>query len=534
MMSDHAHWNHDGSGKSPIIWTTATFLVQMKEHRQVDGAPATVIIMTGKERHDGKAAIIAGALRAAKDGNRDELVKLLRGVKLRIDLEAPFDERWLAAEREYSTGNYRDARTLFAAIENDPQSQSAPPWQQFLSHHRRSFASLKLGDMGQAWDALGEAEQLLSGAPELAARKPTVDAMHAHLLEKVNDFDGALARFRIAHGDAIKFNDWGRAATTASDVARVLGVLGRGDDALVWLDKALDARKRQPDVLGELTIRFRRGMINAMLGRVDDALRAYGDVIAAARDDRMSDVLMDTLAQRADLFLRLRRFEEAERDRLRALDIATSRNIEEAIIFGSANLALLHLARGRLDDEGRARAEFDEALHRALGHESPPPFLLLQLTRDILSEPRLAPQYARMQTKLQEALKRLEAFAQPSLYFQTQRRGFRDDAARQLEFLLRKGQGQQVELASCAINVGSGTVKTRTGITRLNPAELKVLRMLLRCGGSGMTVAALEYKLPQRTAESIRRSLSRIRAAIDGDLLVMRDGNHRIYSLQLA
>ncbi len=490
--------------------------------------------MTGKERRDGKGAIIAAALRAAKDGNRDEVVNLLRGVKLGIDPEASFDERWLAAEREYSTGNYRDARTLFAATENDPRSRSAPPWQQFLSRHRRSFASLKLGDLRQAWEALEEAEQLLSGVPELAARKPTVDAMHAHLLEKVNDFDGALARFRIAHGDAVAFQDWGRAATTASDAARVLGVLGRGDDALVWLDKALDARRRQPDVLGELTIRFRRGMINAMLGRVDDALRAYDDVIAAASDDRTSDVLLDTLAQRGDLFLRLHRFDEAERDRLRALAIARARNIKEAIIFGFANLALLHLAWGRPDDEGRARAEFDEALYRALGPASPPPFLLLQLTRDILGEPRLAPQYASMKASLHEALKRLEALAHPSLYFQTQRRGFRDDAARKLESLLRKGQGRQVQLASCAINVGSGVVKTRTGVARLNPSELQVLRMLLRCGSSGMAVTALKQKLPQRTAESIKRSLSRIRAAIDGDLLVRRDGNQRMYALRVS
>lgn len=506
--------------------------VRVKRASTAVRTAATVSAMGSSENH-GTAAARARALDAAQYGRRDEFLKLLQGVQLRDGPDASFDERWLAAERAYGTGNYHDALARFAALEHDPAHGHAPSWQQFLSWHRRSFASLKVGDIRQARDAVLNAERLLQDAPELRSRKATVDAMWAHLLEKENDFEGALVRFQLAHADAVHGHDWGRAATTASDAARVLGVLGRPDEALRWLDRALVARREQPDRLGELTIQFRRAMLNAMLGRGEEALHAYTTVIdAAAGDDSTRDVLMDALAQRADLLLQARRFDDAHADRLRALKIAKTRKLREAIIFNYSNLALLYSTRGKPGDDDRARAAFDEALGHALGLTSPQPFILLQLGRDILNTPDLAPQYMPLRSRLEGAVTRLETLTRPSLYFQAGRAQQRERAASRLLAVLRDGSDAPVTLATSTINMRSGTVKRRKSITRLNPAEREVLRVLLGRSDEGLSVDAITQQLAGRTREAIKRSLSRIRGAIDGDLLVRRDGNRRLYSLR--
>jgi tetratricopeptide (TPR) repeat protein len=486
-------------------------------------------------KNNGNASALARALYAAEHGRRDELLKVLQGVQLNDGPDASFDERWLAAERAYGIGDYAGALTRFSALEHDPASANAPAWQQFLSWHRRSFASLKVGDVRQARDAVCNAERVLHGAPELQARKATVEAMWAHLFEKENDFEGALARFRLAYRDALSVDDWGRAATAASDVARVLGVLGRPDDAMRWLDLALAARREHPDRLGELTIQFRRGMLHAMLGRVQDALNAYTTVIdAAAGDDATQDVLMDALAQRADLLLRERRFDHARADRLRALRIAKARKLREAIIFNYANLALLYSTRGKPGDSDRARAAFERALRSALDLTSPQPFVFLQLGRDILNNRDLAPQYAAMRGRLDDAVQRLETLTRPSLYFQANRAQQRERAAAWLVGVLRDGSDPPVTLATSTINMRSGTVTRRNGITRLNPAEREVLRVLLGHKSTGLSVEAIAQELAERTPEAIRKSLSRIRGAVDGDLVVTREGNRRLYSVRLA
>ena len=474
------------------------------------------------------------ALELAREGRRGEFLRLVQ------DLEpaaagASADQLWLLGQREYWRGAYPEAIRLFQLFDAHPERHDTPAWQRYASLHRQGFAQLKAGEYDKTRRLLKKAEALIASTKELSACRADVDAMYGHIHEKDGDFQSALARFQRAYAASVDAANWERAATTASDVARILGILQRPAPGLEWLDKARAALKKRPNEMHALVVKLRDGMLQAALGELEIARSIFSSIIDAAESNH-PPTAVDALLRRAEVLLVLKRHDAARRDYERALALCSTHGLHATAVYAHKDLATYFLERGESANMARAAREYQTALRLALALEPTQTLMLLQLAEDLLAEPALSGRRI-LPTDVREALMnsttKLRQFSGPAVYQRTTRRREWTRGRDELERTLRRIGRPDVLLATCVVKPFTGRVENLHGkeIAVLRGAQLDMLNALLEASGDEVALAALAKQFGT-TVAAVQKRLQRLREAIGtGNLRERRQGNDRFYSL---
>jgi len=475
------------------------------------------------------------ALTAAKEGRRAALIASLSHLHLRDDDGAPIDEIWLAGEMLYQQGSLPEALALLDRYDEDPRSRRAPSWQLYMASHRRSVIYLRMGNIAGSAKALEDAESRLGASPTLSSRKPDLDALRAHLVELRGDFEGARALLERAHTLATSHAYWHRATTIASDLGRILGVLGRPADALEWLDVARRNLKRSPDRRVEQTIDLRFGMLLTLQEKHKEALVVYNRVIKEAQSHPAAvGILVDTLGRRADVKRKLGQHQQAEKDLRLALETSSSRHSVRQEIYLHIDLAALLLEVNEGTREHLAQAEFAVALRLALGMHPPQSLILSQLAERILREPRLLGSRrlrSDIRDDMKECLLRLRSLTRSHMYQQTTHDQGARRALRSLVEILMYLDEPEMHLASCVVMPLAGKVKAADGFQQIDRAQLLALREIMQAPEEGITSSQLADRL-DISLDAANKRIGRLRNAVGSDLVVRRRGNTRLYSVR--
>jgi tetratricopeptide (TPR) repeat protein len=512
------------------VWTALRTHVQTA---YLDGAgrPATVDESCRMEPE--RSTRLASALRAAQDGRRDALRALLDELKPRAASDAPLDERWLAAEAAYLRRDYAGALDLFERFDRDSRDLGPPSWQRYSSAHRRAFSSLQLGRIATTVAAIDDAEAILRCSPELSSRHSDLIAMRGHLHELRGDFESARASFELAHAAALEHGDPGRAMTSASDLGRVYGILGRPADGLAWLRRAEEEGSRVASALASTTVHLRRAVLLAALGHARESLAILDDIVDRAHADGGPELLVDALARRADVWRILAQRGRAEADLLEAIRRASAAKLVRHELYARKDLASFYVERAAVGDQTRAAAEFTEAIRLAGALIPPPPLVLMQLAETALAAPALvgrATLPSGLRGHLESALEAARRASAPTLYQRYERSQAFERAIGRLSGLLVTLVEERIELATHVVLPRAGRVLPEVGeARRINAAEIAALRLLR---DEPLTIQALSQRLG-KSMQAASKSVMRLRSAIESDLLVTRVGQERRYSLRI-
>lgn len=161
-----------------------------------------------------------------------------------------------------------------------------------LARLRCGYAAFRVGDSKCASEELPRANAILDNEEGVARYRTDAAALHAHLLELDGGIELARAGFRIAHELALEDNRPGRAATTASDVGRLLAERGQLADALEWQYRALGILKKTPDEFINRTVQIRLARIEIALRMDDRARKRLKTVQEQCRDCLTPDALI--------------------------------------------------------------------------------------------------------------------------------------------------------------------------------------------------------------------------------------------------
>jgi tetratricopeptide (TPR) repeat protein len=185
------------------------------------------------------------------------------------------------------------------AIAQDPRPEYLFSLGTALRHLRRYEEALKVfdkaihfkPDKAELWVALGKAlvdldrrpEALLSFQHALTLNPRNWDAAHESgtLLNRMGRREEALSHFKLCAD--LTPNDVADNATTFNNIGNVLQSLGRSEEALQWLDRALHLR---PDFVEALS---NKAIALGQLRRFDEALSAYDGVKALDPDHAVSN-----------------------------------------------------------------------------------------------------------------------------------------------------------------------------------------------------------------------------------------------------
>lgn len=488
-------------------------------------------------------ATITNALRAAKRGDSDAVLRLAGTLPVEEPADASADELWVRAEAAYQRGEYTDAMRLFTAFDRHSSGSSAPLWQQYGSAHRRCFMLHQQGRYVEMGRALEELQRLLRDHAVLAAQGADVEALVAHRFELEGDFERARARMLEAHRRALEAENWRRAATTASDVGRLTAILPRPDPdgALEWQGRAreLAIRIKAPRLVR--TFDERRAGILKTLGRYDEAAAIYEEVIAGCLKDPMPATLEAAYMGRADLRVTRGDLTGADADFREALAIAEKVGMKRMSIYPLKDLARLHLERGAQGDLDRAHEYFARAMALIVSLEPPQPILYRQLAEDVLREPRYLSKPLRTapRERLEKTLRRVVELTGPHPYQHAFRVKDFERVVAELVQQLRNIQEPEIRLASYVVRPQSGTVCDRqTGerVKKIRASEVELLRYLLGRQERGKPEARSydiqhDLKLVLSLGAAQKR-LDRLGEAIEEDLAMRRAGNQRYYRIR--
>lgn len=494
------------------------------------GAPVYSVVDMGRDRN--QRTPVQAALDAARAGERDRLLSLMESLNFancdRVD------ERWLHAEELYRQGRYAESLNLFADFDHLETRETRPAWQKYLSAHRQAFSSFQLGLIADAEGHLDRAERILLEAPDECHRLADVIAMRAHFLELRGDFDGALAMFERAFAEAIAGGNRTRAITAASDVARVLGILGRVRDGLAWLTRAEELQQPDTNALVRRTLQLRRGMLLAMLGLRVEAEACYSAVLDSATDGSTPGLQLDVLARRADVRRLQTDYAGAEHDLLEAIALGERFGLARHVAHALCDLASLRLERGASGDHAAAVLDFRNALTHL--PSPPPPVQLLQFADTVLAMPaivnreRLPPD---RRAEIQSTVNELRESLAPGLYQRSTRATKVDILTRRLLILLEALGGRIIILRSHTVDFGAKKVSAREGHGKssraIGSAELELLDHLAdQSRGRKPSEIADSMNI---TLQSALKRLSRLGRLIGTDLQKVRKGNERFYSV---
>lgn len=478
---------------------------------------------------------ITEALHAARDKRREDFRALLEVIQPIAD-SGSLDELWIAAEGSYQRGAYAETIALFDRFDREAAAL-APAWQQYLSAHRRSFASLQLGRPRATETAIGQMESALERDPELVIRYGNPIAMRAHLHELNGDFESARASFELAFGDALKRGDKHRALTAASDMARVYGIVGRPADAMPWLDRAEELGAQVQHPLAIATVRLRRAMLLSTLGLSKMALTILDDLVENPDPTVGPELRIDTLACRADVLRCMSKPNEAEHDLRESIRTATASGLVRHEAYARRDLAALYAERETPGDEGRAATEFTEAIRLALTLVPPKPLLLAQLAENVVSTPKLVARNKlppRLREDLMSAMEATKRLASSSIYQRRERSRSMERAVARLSGLMATLVDEEIVLAAHVVLPRAGRVLSDSKPSgRIRPAEVGVLRLLCEGTPGGLTTKMMSARLG-KSLDATTKSVMRLREAIDDDLVAKRVGAERWYSIRLG
>lgn len=476
---------------------------------------------------------IKAALESARARERDRFLSLMEHINL--NAATPSDANWLQAERAYRNNRYSEALKLFAQFDRDEHSGLAPIWQRYLSAHHQAFSFLQLGMVLQAEEQLNRAEALLRASTN-DERKYIADitAMRAHFLEQRSDFEGALVLFERAHTEASANDNRDRAITAASDIARVLGILGRAREGLTWIERAQELSSSGKNALVERTLRLRKGMFLAMLGLNTEAEQCFTSILEEAADGTTPGVALNALARRADIRRTQRNYAAAERDLLDTIALGERSGLKRHAAHALCDLASLRLERDGPGDRAMAVLDFRNSLANL---PSPaPPVSLMQFAETVLVMPGLVNRDrlpADRRNDIQETIEALRDSLRPSFYQRSTRKAKAESLANRLSLLLEALVGRIVALRTHVVDFGTRKVAPKDGHSKksqsVGAAELELLDYLLKqsSGQKPIEIAdGMNITLP-----SALKRISRLGVLIGPDLVKERKGNERFYAV---
>lgn len=486
--------------------------------------------MTSSSAQSARAQAIAVALEAAKRVDRDGFLRALEGVSLRSSTGAPLDERWLAAELAYFKGHYPKIIELYEAFERDPRKSSAPLWQLYRSSHRRAFAYLHQGDDARAAPALREARERIKELPERAEREPDLDAIEGHLYNHEGNIELARARFASAYHKAVAVGNWGRAASSAGDVATMFLNRGSLPEADEWLNRAEEALRKAPSALVATTLTVRRAHVRRTEQRFEEAEALYTRVIEGA--ERHPDPVEAAYRGRAETRLVLGHFDEAEADFRQAAELCLGQGIRNHAAYAYRGLADVYLARGRTGDAERAVAEFKRAMRLILTLHPPHPRMLVEFSEALLQRPKLLigklPEI--FETQLRERMARLKGLTRPDPMHIGTSTAEKAKAYADLRSTFAHLELSVLQLQERTINLLTGRVTPAEKRKKLTDAEFEVLQLLIDAP-EGLTIDEIDGKLDIGLMAASRRTM-RLKDLLRDDLAVTREGNARRYFLR--
>jgi tetratricopeptide (TPR) repeat protein len=479
-----------------------------------------------------RAEAIAAALEAAKLVDRDGFLRALNGVPLRSSLSAPLEERWLAAELAYFRGEYPKTIGLYEAFERDPRSARAPLWQRYRSSHRRAFAYMHQGDDDRAVPALREAEERVKKLPDRAEREPDLDAMQGHLFNHQGNTELARSRFASAYHKGVIVGNWGRAASSAGDVATMFLDLGSLPEAHDWLDRAEDSLRKAPSSLVAATLTVRRAHVLRTEERFVEAEPLYSRLIEGS--ERHPDPVEAAYRGRGETRLALGRYADAEADFGQAAAICLSQGIRNHAAYAYRGLADVYLGRSGPGDAERAVEQFKRALRLILTLQPPHPGMLVEFSSELLDRPKLLgdklPEV--FQQELRQRMTRLRELSRPQPMHISVRAAERADAYRKLRSTFEQLDLSVLRLAKHTVNLLTGKILPAGKRGRITPAESEVLQLLVD-EPAGLTIEEVSQKLDLSLPAATGRMM-RLEAVLDKDVTPTRKGNARRYRVHFA
>jgi tetratricopeptide (TPR) repeat protein len=492
-----------------------------------------------KARQKDREELLRGVLRAAEQGKRDKVLALLSDIDLRDDDTAPLDERWLSAERIYLEGKYEEAVDQFQELERDRRYSELKPWQRFLSLHRRAFASFQVGHYEACDRFLARAEKLCRSTEPLAARYCDIVALRAHLAELLDDFESARALLQVAHELAVKHKAWRRAITTASDLARISGIVGKPSEGLTSVKVARHFLEKHPNPSVERTLRLREGMLYVLLGQEREALHLFNALIEeTAEADDAHQLLIDVLGRRADLFQLQGRYTDAERDLRRALVLADQYGLPRHAAYLEADYSTLCLENPE-PKEAEAAQHFRQALHLLETLQPPPRRLLRQLAEMVVEQPALIGRRrlpSAIASELVPTLDELRRLSQTSIYQRARRIHRTTICYERLRQVLLTNIGPPIRLQSGAeLQLELGKVwGPNKKVATVPRAQMRVLRILLAHCEDGITVNEIAGELGDYP-QAVQKNIERLRKILGPDLQTEGAGrSQRVHKLLLA
>lgn len=479
---------------------------------------------------------LAPALEAARLGDEDSCTQALEGVQLRDGPEASLDEVWLLAELAHLDAHRTDAIRRFEEFERRAARSPVPAWQRFGSAHRRMIAFYGNGEYQHSMQLLVDAERIIAENPELRFRQANIDAMYGHFLELKGDLEAAKARFVVGFQIATEFGHWSRAASIASDVARIAVDQQDYLEALKWFEEARKADDHEPSRRVRQVIDVRLAKLYRLMGRMSEAHNAFD----LATRDPIPDRDVNALLERAELVAEQGHYEAGELDLKHAIELCEERGVGTVAMAAYRSLAKLYLARAAKGDDGSAAQAFARHADLALSTKPVQLGLLVELAKDVLAEPGLIGRSALpepLATPLRAAHAECLAHLEPAHYGRALRAARASAALHHLEAELKFLKAPAIHLEHWDVLPVSRDVLPKGGKAdkrRISDAEFLMLHHVLGAPREGWTMTDLADLL-DKSIGATTKSCERLKKLIKPDLVMTRrKGDLPRYSVRKA
>lgn len=488
-----------------------------------------------KKKRVAAGASVVDAVEMVRRGDRAGVLQFVKERHLATGADVTLHELWLSGQAAYFCADYARAVGILDRLLTNPRAAALAPWMHVVALHRLAFAALQIGDLARATRATEDAGALVAAhATDLAPYASDVAALRAHLLELRGDFDAAFFAMERAHELSVCAGNAVRAATTASDLGRLAGILSKLTIGLTWLEKAATLAAALDDLRVSRTIELRKAMLLSQGGmprQAEEILRALVESSASGG----LEVVVDAHGRLGDILRVQGRNREAIEFLARAVRLSADNGLRRHEAYLRRDLAACLLSSPASDRTDVVR-EFDCAISRALEINPPQSLLLAQLGQDVLAHPGLVGREVlppELRTALETAVRRVEQLSKVSAYQQATRSDRLGKAVKELALVLERVRGRTLRLKHTTVLLGALIAMSQGGKrSRLRASEAELLRWLLnrRTPSTPSEIAdGLAISL-----DAANKRLGRLRAHICRDLLITRKGNARYYSVDVT
>ena len=468
---------------------------------------------------------------------------------------ASFVHRWLWAECHYRSARFPEAFSEFRSLSTQvwpdlavTPSPGLPVWLLARADLRCAYIGFRLGDGEAAEQHLKRCRRLGETNVGLDELEPDCESVASHLAELEGSIELSRARFLRAHHMSKSRGHMARAATTASDIGRLLADLGRLAEGYEWQQLALDLMGRHSDEVS-------RRMVIVRIAKLEMAMRCHAeaearldDLMAASKDGLVPEAEIRASIALAELAAisdeSTEGFKAALSHLAHAQTIAERSGMKPLGIRVQRELARMHVTSPSPKARAEAPEIFERAVRTAMALKPPPGLLLQQLAEDIRHHPGLVPadrpNRAGYLERLHECYREFRASLRPRLYGYSFRRKRRLIKARELGDLLENAFKSPATPTEMVLQCGDLEVRTYTGSVELHRAGVQIdrgsaymARIIEKFVKAGRPLSPMDVVQElDTTVDSVGQALSLIRRQVKGVVLRSKREGKTVYTIE--